>query len=354
MKALVLSAGSGTRLRPLTYSMPKQLVPLANKPVLLYCLENLAEIGVKDVGIVVGPNGGEIRRTVGDGGRLGLNVTYVPQEAALGLAHCVLIARDFLADDDFVMYLADNVFAAGLGDAATAFHARRPDAQVVVTAVPDPAAFGVAVLDEAARVTGLVEKPDRFVSDLAVTGAYFLTPAIHAAVRRLRPSRRGELEITDALQLLVSDGADVRAVRYRGYWKDTGRIEDVLECHRVLVERIVPRILGHVDEASRLSGRVVVEPGARIIRSHIEGPAIIGANAQVTDSYVGPYTALGADCVLQHAGVDSSIILDRVSVRGVRDISGSFIGRSSYIAAAAEVSRHRLVIGDDTRVEVLR
>ncbi len=354
MKAIVLAGGTGTRLRPFSYSMPKQLVPVANKPVLLHCLENILEIGVRDIGIVVGDRGREISEIIGDGAAFGARITYLHQESPLGLGHCVLIARDFLGDDDFVMYLGDNVLVGGIAELAASFLERRPAAQVTVTPVADPSAFWVAVVDGAGRVSRLVEKPLEPVSDLAVIGVYFFTPAIHQAVRRIAPSWRNELEITDAIQWLVSQGQPVTAARFGGYWKDTGQIDDVLECNRVLLERIVGRIDGYVDPRSQMSGAVVVEPGAKVIRSRIVGPAIIGANSVVEDSYVGPYTSLGADCTLYRAGVESSIVLDKVSVNQVSHISGSIIGRSATVSLAArDVSRHRLVIGDHTHVEVV-
>jgi glucose-1-phosphate thymidylyltransferase len=355
MKALVLSGGTGTRLRPFSYSMPKQLVPIANRPVLLHCLDNIAQIGVRDVGIVVGDFGREIRDAVGDGEHLGVRVSYLQQEAARGLAHCVLIARDFLGDDDFVMYLGDNLLVGGIEAAAASFRRWRPAAHLMVLPVPDPGAFGVATVDHTGRVTALVEKPTRPVSDLAVMGVYFFTPAIHRAVRQITPSPRNELEVTDAIQWLVSAGEPVRAERFSGYWRDTGRIDDVLEANRVLLERLNTRVAGDVDSASELTGPVVVEAGAKIVRSRIHGPAIIGESSLVEDSYVGPYTSLGAGCVLRGAGVESSIVLNGVSVDGVQHISGSLIGRSAEVTLASrEPSRHRLVIGDHTRVEVLR
>ncbi|GIG63090.1 glucose-1-phosphate thymidylyltransferase [Longispora fulva] len=353
MKGLVLAGGAGTRLRPISHSMPKQLVPVANKPVLVHCLENLADIGVADIGVIVGDRGAEIRAVVGDGSRWGVRVTYIQQDRALGLAHAVLIARDFLGDDDFVMYLGDNILAGGLAHLATAFAERAPAAQVVVTPVPDPTQFGVAVVDGTGRVTRLVEKPRRPEGDLAVIGVYFFTPAVHEAVRAIKPSGRGELEITDALQWLVAEGRHVHAERFGGYWRDTGQIDDVLECNRVLLGRLTGRIDGAVDSDSVLTGVVVVEPGAKIVRSRIEGPVIIGADTLVEDSRVGPHTSLGRGCVLRGAGLDSSIVLNDVSVLGVRGISGSLIGRSAQVSRVAEEPhRHRLVIGDDTKVEV--
>ncbi|OLB79492.1 MAG: glucose-1-phosphate thymidylyltransferase [Actinobacteria bacterium 13_2_20CM_2_71_6] len=353
MKALVLAGGTGTRLRPFSYSMPKQLIPVANKPVLVHCLEALRDADIHDVGIIVGGRRDEIEAAVGDGAALGLRLTYIPQDKPLGLAHCVSIAADFLGDDDFVMYLGDNVLVGGITAMADAFRAQRPAAQVVVTKVPDPREYGVAEVDLDGRVTALVEKPTHPRSDLALIGVYFFTPQIHEAVRRIRPSWRNEYEITDAIAWLVEQGRLVQAHTFSGYWKDTGRIEDVLECNRVLLESIKPRIEGEVDRYSEIVGSVVIEAGARIVRSRVVGPTIVAANSLVEDSYLGPYTALGRDCALRGAGLEYSIVLDGVAVGQVRGIHGSVIGRGAQVRSAVDTAQHRLVIGDHTQVEIV-
>ena len=365
MKALVLSGGSGTRLRPFSYSMPKQLIPIANKPVLEHVLTAIRDLGVIDVGIVVGNQLRAISGALGDGSDLGVRITYIPQDEPLGLAHCVAIARDFLGDDDFVMYLGDNMLPDGVADVAAEFRARRPAAQVVVHKVPDPQAFGVAEVAVDGSVLRLVEKPARPRSDLALVGVYFFTPAIHEAVAAIAPSARGELEITDAIQWLVARGETVRASEYSGYWKDTGQVEDVLDCNRELLRSLTRSVAADVDEASEITGPVVVESGARVVRSRIEGPAIIGAGTPVEDSHVGPHTSVRSDCLLRDTRLDDSIVLDGASLVRVRGLYGSVIGRSAAIAtvpapetALAEstantaTSRHRLVVGDHTRVEV--
>ncbi len=353
MKALVLSGGTGTRLRPFTYSMPKQLIPIANKPVLQHVLEDIRGLGVTEVGIIVGEREPEISAVIGDGTALGLRVTYLRQEQPLGLAHCVILAQDFLGDDDFVMYLGDNMLPQGMAAAAAEFRAVRPTAQVVVQQVADPRAFGVAEVDGRGRVLRLVEKPPQPVSDLALIGVYFFTSAIHLAVTAISPSARGELEITDAIQWLVGRGADVRAHRYSGYWKDTGKVEDVLECNRELLDGIRGRVQGEVDGFSLLLGEVVVEPGARVVRSFIEGPAMVGAGSVVEDSHIGPHTSIGADCVLTGTHLDYSIALDGATVSQVRGLHGSLIGRSAAVTSADLGHRHhRLVVGDHTSVEV--
>ncbi|MFD8480067.1 glucose-1-phosphate thymidylyltransferase [Kitasatospora sp. NPDC059673] len=353
MKALVLSGGSGTRLRPFTYSMPKQLIPIANRPVLEHVLENIRELGVTEIGMIVGERRPEIEAVLGDGTRLGVRITYLRQEQPLGLAHTVTVAREFLGDDDFVMYLGDNMLPNGIAQIAEEFRANRPAAQVVVHKVADPRAFGVAEVGPDGAVQRLVEKPEQPRSDLALIGVYFFTPAIHRAVAGIEPSARGELEITDAIQWLVTEGAQVSASEYRGYWKDTGRVDDVLDCNRELLDGLRRSVAGEVDETSELIGEVLVEPGAKVIRSRIEGPAVIGAGSVIEDSHIGPHTSIGRDCVLRDTHVSYSIALDGATVRGVTGVHGSLIGRSAYVTSVQSAMRHhRLVVGDHTQVEV--
>jgi glucose-1-phosphate thymidylyltransferase len=353
MKGLVLSGGMGTRLRPFSYSMPKQLVPVANKPVLLHCLENLRDAGITEICIVVGDRGEDIRAAVAARGDLGLTVTYVYQPVPLGLAHCVTLARDFLGDDDFVMYLGDNVLVGGITGLVEAFRRNRPAAQLALTKVPDPEEYGVAEIGVDGQVIRLVEKPARPRSDLAVIGVYLFTPAIHTAIAHTRPSWRNELEITDAVQWLVERGEPVRGERFDGYWKDTGRIDDLLECNQRLLEGIATRVSGSVDRRSHLVGSVQVEAGARIVRSRIVGPAVIGADTVIEDSFIGPHTAVGAGCVVSQSGVEYSILLDGAAVRGIFGVYGSLIGRSAEVGLVGVADRHhRLILGDHTRVEI--
>ncbi len=355
MKALVLSGGMGTRLRPITHSMPKQLVPVAGKPVLVHCLEQIRSAGITDIGIIVGDRGPEIRAVLGDGADLGLQLTYIPQEAPFGLAHCVLIAREFLGDDDFVMYLGDNILIADLGAIAADFAAHRPSAQLVVTRVEHPEACGVAEVAPDGTVRRVEEKPTAPRTDLAMVGVYFFTPSIHQAVRSIKLSARNEWEITDAIAWLIEAGQRVRAHVHTGFWKDTGQIEDLLECNRMLLAASVgaARIDGTVDATSTVTGPVHIEAGARVERSHLVGPCIIGAGTVVEDSRVGPYTAVGERCVLRHAGIEDSIVLDAVSVIAVNGIHHSLLGRNAEISLSTDSQRrHRLVVGDHTRVEV--
>lgn len=352
MKALVLAGGSGTRLRPLSHSLPKQLIPIANRPVLRHVLDNIEALGITDIGVIVGDRGPEIAEAVGDGSRQGLRITYIPQEAPLGLAHCVLIARDFLGDDDFLMYLGDNMLPEGIAPIAAAFEADRPAAQVLVQKVAEPSAFGVAELSTASEVVRVVEKPEQPSSDLALVGVYFFTAAVHRAVAAIRPSGRGELEITDAVQWLVDQGEAVRASEYQGYWKDTGRVDDVLDCNRRLLGGLTPRIEGDVDAETVLEGPVVVEPGAQVARSRIRGPVIVGAEAVVEDSTLGPHTSIGRECRLSRAGIADSIALDGVHITGVGGLHGSVIGRSSVVGPPGAEAQHRLIVGDHSIVEV--
>ncbi|MFE6104077.1 glucose-1-phosphate thymidylyltransferase [Streptomyces laurentii] len=353
MKALVLSGGSGTRLRPFSYSMPKQLIPIANKPVLAHVLENIRAIGVTEIGVIVGDRVNQIQAVIGDGSALGVQVTYIQQDSPDGLAACVALARPFLGDDDFVMYLGDNMLPDGIEDIAAEFAAHRPSAQVVVHKAADPRSFGVAELDVDGRVERLVEKPSQPKSDLAVTGVYFFTSVVHEAVTAIEPSARGELEITDAIQWLVARGDEVKASVYDGYWKDTGRVEDVLECNRRLLDGLRTDILGEVDAASVLTGEVVVEAGARVIGSRIDGPAVIAAGSVIEDSHIGPHTSIGGDCVLTGADIGYSIVLDGATITEVRGLHASIIGRAASVGPSSiGEPRRRLFIGDHTRVEV--
>jgi glucose-1-phosphate thymidylyltransferase len=351
MKALVLAGGRGTRLRPFSHTMAKQLIPIANKPVLQYVLENIRDIGVTDIGVIVGERAEEIAAVIGDGSRLGVRITYIKQLEPLGLAHCVMVASSFLGDDDFVMYLGDNMLPEGIGESAARFTATRPAAQVLVREVPDPRSFGVVEVDEEGTVLSLAEKPARPRSNLAVVGVYFFTAAIHDAVAAIECSARGELEITDAVQWLLRHGAEVTADQYHGYWKDTGNPEDVLDCNRWVMSKLRPRLAGYVDAASELYGPVIVEPGARVLRSQVIGPVIIGAGTLIEDSFVGPDTAIGQACVLRETELANSIVLDGASIAEVPGLHDSLIGRSATVGIGDRLqARHRLIVGDHGRV----
>ena len=353
MKALVLAGGAGTRLRPITYTSAKQLVPVANKPVLFYGLEAIADAGVTDVGLIVGDTAPEVMAAVGDGSAFGINTTYIPQHAPLGLAHAVQVARDFLADDDFIMYLGDNFIIGGIAELVDAFRQARPAARIMLTQVPNPREFGVAELDEQGRVVRLEEKPEQPKSDLALVGVYMFTAAVHDVIAELKPSWRGELEITEAIQMLIDSGQRVESSLVTGYWKDTGNVADMLEVNRMVLETAEPACRGEVDADSELIGRVVIEEGARVQGSRIVGPVIIGADSQVTGSYVGPFTSVGAGCLLADSEIEYSIVLAGASICGVRRIEASLIGRGVEITPAPRVPKaHRLVLGDHSKVQI--
>jgi glucose-1-phosphate thymidylyltransferase len=353
VKALVLSGGAGTRLRPITHTSAKQLVPVANKPVLFYGLEAIADAGITEVGIIVGDTADEIREAVGDGSRFGIEVTYIPQEAPLGLAHAVLIAQDFLGDDDFVMYLGDNFIVGGITGLVEEFRTDRPHAQILLTEVPNPTSFGVAELGPDGRVVGLEEKPKKPKSDLALVGVYLFTPAIHEAVRSIEPSWRGELEITHAIQWLIDQKRDVRSTTISGYWKDTGNVTDMLEVNRSVLETLEPHDAGTVDEDSEIIGRVRIEEGARVSGSRIVGPAVIGAGTVVNDAYIGPFTSVSESCRIEDSEIEYSIVLRGASVTGVRRVEASLIGRDVEVTPAPRNPKaHRLVLGDHSKVQI--
>jgi glucose-1-phosphate thymidylyltransferase len=353
VKALILSGGAGTRLRPITHTSAKQLVPVANKPVLFYGIEAIADAGITEIGIVVGDTAAEIREAVGDGSRFGVRVTYIPQDAPLGLAHAVLIAKDFLGDDDFVMYLGDNFIVGGITGLVEGFRSDRPAAQILLTKVPNPTSFGVAELDADGRVVALEEKPKVPKSDLALVGVYLFTPAIHEAVRSIEPSGRGELEITHAIQWLIDEKRDVRSTTISGYWKDTGNVTDMLEVNRSVLERVEPANEGTVDEASEIIGRVRIEAGAQVSGSRIVGPAIIGADTVISDAYVGPFTSVSEGCRIEDSEIEYSIVLARASITGVRRVEASLIGRDVEVTPAPRnPAAHRLVLGDHSKVQI--
>jgi glucose-1-phosphate thymidylyltransferase len=353
VKALVLAGGAGTRLRPITATSAKQLVPVANKPILFYGLEQIRAAGIIEVGIVVGDTRAEIEAAVGDGAAFGIQVTYLPQEAPLGLAHAVLIARAFLGDEDFVMFLGDNLIEGGIAELVAAFRADRPAAHVLLKQVPDPRRFGIAVLDAGGRVERLVEKPAEPPSDLALVGVYLFTPAIHAAVRAISPSARGELEITDAIQRLIDDGDRVEATRISGWWLDTGKKDELLDANRIVLGSVRRRLDGEVDAHSVIEGEVVVEAGACVVRSRIRGPAIIGAGTRLEDVFVGPFTSIAADCVLARCELEYSVVLEGCRIEDVPRFEGSLIGREVVIEGGQQrPAALRFLLGDHAQVEI--
>jgi glucose-1-phosphate thymidylyltransferase len=355
LKGLVLSGGKGTRLRPLTHTSAKQLVPVANKPVLFYGLEAMAEAGIEDVGIVVAPEtGAEIRAAAGDGSQFGLRIEYIEQDAPRGLAHAVLTAEPFLGDSSFVMYLGDNLLRDGIVELVETFRSESPDALILLTPVPDPESYGVAELNGDGRVARLVEKPKDPKTDLALVGVYMFTPSIFDAARSIEPSWRDELEITDAIQALVDRGLRVDPHIVHGWWKDTGQVQDMLEANRLILDDLQERVEGEVVD-SRLEGRVVIEPGARLERATVRGPAIVGANSRVTDAYIGPYTAIGDDVHIERAELEHSIVLSGSSVHDLEyRIEASLIGRNVRIGRGPALPKaYRFVVGDNADVQIL-
>ena len=350
LKGLVLSGGAGTRLRPITHTSAKQLVPVANKPVLFYGLEALRAAGVTDIGIVVGETRAEIEAAVGDGSALGIRVTYIPQEAPLGLAHAVLTAEDFLGDSPFVMYLGDNLLRDGITALVDRFRAGASDALILLQRVPDPQSYGVAELEDG-QVVRLVEKPAEPRSDLALVGVYMFSPSIMESVKAIRPSARGELEITDAIQHLIDRGLSVEPHEVTGWWKDTGRLEDMLEANRLVLDVLETRVDGEVVD-STMEGRVVVERGARVASSSVRGPAIIGAGAVIEHAYVGPYTAISAGVVVRRAEVENSILLEDSRVEDLdARVESSLIGRNVTIVRSVTKPRaYRFMVGDSSAI----
>ncbi|MFN8035214.1 MAG: glucose-1-phosphate thymidylyltransferase [Acidimicrobiia bacterium] len=353
MKALVLAGGAGTRLRPITYTSAKQLVPLANKPILFFGLEAIAGAGIRDVGIVVGDTASDIEAAVGDGSQFGLSVTYLPQDEPRGLAHAVLIARDFLGDEPFVMYLGDNLVIGGIASFVEEFEHERPEALVLLTKVENPQQFGVAELAADGTLVRLVEKPKDPPSDLALVGVYLFQPGIHEAVRAIEPSKRGELEITDAIQWLVDRGERVHPHVLSTPWVDTGKLLDLLEANRIVIEEIERNIRGSVDQDSRIVGKVVVDEGAEIVASTIRGPVVVGRGARIERSFVGPFSSIGARVRLVDAEVEHSVVLEDAEIVGVHRIVDSLIGRGASVTHTTEQPKAlRMHIGDHSDVKI--
>ena len=358
MKALILAGGAGTRLRPITHTRAKQLVPVANKPILFYGIEAMVAAGITEIGVIVGDTRDEVMEALGDGGRFGATITYVPQDAPLGLAHCVLIARDFLGDDDFVMYLGDNLLEQDLAAFVAAFESARggeepPAAQILLKRVPDPHRFGIATLDADGHVVALIEKPADPPSDLALVGVYLFTPRVHDAVAAIEPSPRGELEITDAIQWLVDQGERVRCELLTGWWIDTGKLTPLLEANRLLLEQVEPALEGKVDDSSSIDGRVRIAAGAMVINSTIRGPVVIGPDTRIENSFIGPYTAIGGGCSVEGSEVEHSVVMDGSSIIGIARLEDSLIGSQATVSRSRQKPRAlRLMVGDHCQIDV--
>ncbi|MFH1283612.1 MAG: glucose-1-phosphate thymidylyltransferase [bacterium] len=353
MKALVLAGGKGSRLRPITHTSAKQLIPVANKPILFYGIEAIKEAGITDIGFIIGDNGNEIISAVGDGSRWGIKATFIEQEAPLGLAHAVKIAEDYIAEEPFLMFLGDNLLKNGIKSVVDDFKSNSPNAQILLAKVKNAQDFGVAELS-GKKVVKLVEKPKKPKSDLALVGVYLFDKNIFKAVNSIKPSKRGELEITDAIQYLIDNKYKVDSYKVDGWWKDTGKLEDIIEANRLFLDTVNPLIKGEVDDASRIEGKVIVELGACIKGSHIRGPAVIGEGCIIIDSYIGPFTSLYRNIKIEGSELENSIVLQDSSIRDIKRIEGSLIGQNVRISKNVQKpAAYRIMVGDSSQVEVL-
>ncbi|MFX4303567.1 glucose-1-phosphate thymidylyltransferase [Alicyclobacillus tolerans] len=348
-----MSGGTGSRLRPLTYTNAKQLIPVANKPILYYAIEAIKEAGIEEIGVIVGETKDEVISALGDGSEWGVSFTYIPQEAPLGLAHAVKIAEDFIGKDDFLMFLGDNLVRQGVKSFVEQFQREKPNSLILLSRVDEPQRFGVAELD-GGRVIRLVEKPKNPPSDLALVGVYLFDNHIFQAVHSIQPSWRNELEITDAIQYLVDQNFRVDAHIIDGWWKDTGKPEDVLEANRMMLEQIDSRVDGYVCEHSQIIGRVVVEKGAKVIKSTLRGPLIIGSGSVVEDTYIGPFTAISENVEIKNSEIENSIVLKEVKISDIQcRIDFSLIGKGVKIQKQNNKPKaYNFVIGDNGQIDL--
>ncbi len=351
MKALILSGGEGTRLRPITHTAAKQLIPIANKPILFYGIEAIREAGITDVGIVVGDTYEEIKEAVGEGKKWGSKITYIKQEAPLGLAHAVKISQDFLANESFVMYLGDNIIKQGIKSLVDEFRKKRANSQILLAHVENPGQFGVAEL-ERGKVVRLVEKPKEPKTDLALVGVYMFDHHIFEAVNNIKPSRRGELEITDAIQYLIDKNFLVHSHIINGWWKDTGKPEDLLEANRIMLDDLEARIKGEIDKNSKISGKVRIEEGARIINSVIRGPATVARGCKIVHSYIGPFTSIYYNVLIEDSEIEHSIVMEECKISGLKArIEDSLIGKNVVIIkSTSKPKAYRFMLGDSSQV----
>ncbi len=356
MKGLVLAGGSGTRLRPLTYTGAKQLVPVANRPVLFYVIDNLAAAGVTDIGVIIAPEtGNEIKKALGDGSMFGAKLTYIPQDRPAGLAHAVATAKEFIGESDFVMYLGDNLVGMGIKEMVDGFQADKSlSGWVMLKEVPNPSSFGVAEVDAQGNVVALVEKPKDPKSNLALVGIYLFRNSIFDAISKIKPSARGELEITDAISKMIELSGKVKFTRLTAWWLDTGKKDDMLLANdTVLDDWLVHELAGEIDAESKLSGRVKVGKGSRVVRSTIRGPVVIGEGVTITDSKIGPFTSIGDGSKITRSCVEHSVLLEGADVSDLPRLEDSLLGRRVVVRPGG--SRHHaisLMVGDDCVIEV--
>jgi glucose-1-phosphate thymidylyltransferase len=348
-----LSGGRGTRLRPITHTSAKQLVPVANKPILFYGIEAIREAGITDVGIIVGDTANEIKAAVGDGEKFGIRTTYIQQDAPLGLAHAVKIARDYIGGDRFVMYLGDNLIVDGIKSFVERFETAKPNSQILLAHVPNPQDFGVAELD-GDKVVKLVEKPEEPKTDLALVGVYMFDESVFEACDKIKPSWRNELEITDAIQYLIENGSDVQSQVIGGWWKDTGKLEDMLEANRMILGRLDTRIEGDVDEKSKIDNKVVLEKGCKVVNCVLRGPLIIGEGTTIVDSYIGPFTSINYGCQIRGSEIEHSIILENSKISDVTGrIESSLVGKNVVIEKHSQLPKaYKFMVGDYSQIEL--
>ena len=355
MKALILSGGKGSRLRPLTHTSAKQLLPIANKPIIYYGIESIAAAGIKEFAIIVGETAKDVMREVGDGGRWGINITYIHQDRPLGLAHAVKISKDYMKDESFIMYLGDNMIKEGIPQLVEKFKAGKPNSLILLTKVSNPRQFGVAELDASGKIVKLIEKPEQTTSDLALVGVYLFDKNIFKAVDSIKPSARGELEITDAISWLLEKGYKVEHHVVTGWWKDTGKPSDILEANQLILNSQVSNIKGSVDKSSDVSGNIVLEEGSKIENSTVRGPVVIGKNSRISDSYIGPFTSISNSVVIEKSEVENSIIMEGCRIEGIdRRIGESILGKEVILVSRRDAPPgrlyHQLILGDKSEV----
>lgn len=355
MKGLILAGGFGTRLRPLTYTGAKQLIPIANKPIIYYGIESLVKAGIKELGIVVGDTAKEVEDTVGKGDQWGISITYILQEAPLGLAHAIKISKGFLSKEPFIMYLGDNILKEGIDEFVRQFHRNKPNALILLTKVPNPQEFGVAVIDDKGIVKKLIEKPKEPPSDFALVGVYLFDGEIFKAIEHIKPSWRNELEITDAIQWLLDNNLNVESHIVKGWWKDTGKPDDIIEANLLVLEGIEPSNQGtQVD--STIHGRVKLEKGSVIEKSIIRGPAIIGKNSKIINSYIGPFSSIGDNVIIQDSEIECSVIMEGATIKNLeKRIDRSIIGKNVVLKQTDDSPRtYKFILGDQSYVEIVK